>query len=309
MEADCIPSGMELFPAADEEQFIFIKKIIDDCDYYLLIIGGKYGSTTSEGISFTEKEYDYAIEKGLKVIAFVHSNPETLTDGKYETDPGRKASLDLFRARVSKGRLVKHWSKADDLPGLVALSLHKTIKMFPAVGWVRANRATNEETLSELDHVRKENEKIRQELRLLKDSLSPNLQDIATLDEEFTFVINAKVQKRSSGGSPYTVDGSWTDSMSWRNIFGLFGPQLLDHPNDTLAQRRLSDVLAEHFSKPKGRIDDEDFQTLKIQLRALKFVEVELAPTSKGGTALFWRLTPHGDRMMTEFRYKKTAAG
>jgi len=32
MELDCIPAGMELFPAADEEQFEFIKRVIDDCD-------------------------------------------------------------------------------------------------------------------------------------------------------------------------------------------------------------------------------------------------------------------------------------
>jgi len=48
MELDCIPAGMELFPAADEEQFEFIKRVIDDCDYYLLIIGGRYGSTTDQ---------------------------------------------------------------------------------------------------------------------------------------------------------------------------------------------------------------------------------------------------------------------
>ena len=35
----CIPAGMELFPAVDEEQFEFIKSVIDDCDYYLLIVG------------------------------------------------------------------------------------------------------------------------------------------------------------------------------------------------------------------------------------------------------------------------------
>ena len=35
MELDCIPAGMELFPAADEEQFEFIKRVINDCDYYL----------------------------------------------------------------------------------------------------------------------------------------------------------------------------------------------------------------------------------------------------------------------------------
>jgi hypothetical protein len=30
MKMDCIPAGMELFPATDEEQFEFIKRIIDD---------------------------------------------------------------------------------------------------------------------------------------------------------------------------------------------------------------------------------------------------------------------------------------
>src|SRR5262245_66397627 len=57
MELDCIPAGMELFPAADQEQFEFIKRVIDDCDYYLLIVGGRYGSVTPQGISYTEQEY------------------------------------------------------------------------------------------------------------------------------------------------------------------------------------------------------------------------------------------------------------
>ena len=52
---------MELFPATDDEQFEFIKRIIDDCDYYVVIVAGKYGSMTAEGISFTEKEFDYAV--------------------------------------------------------------------------------------------------------------------------------------------------------------------------------------------------------------------------------------------------------
>jgi hypothetical protein len=69
MEMDCIPTEMELFPATDEEQWIFIKKIIDDCDYYLLIIGGRYGSITDEGISYTEKEFDYAREKIYRLFA------------------------------------------------------------------------------------------------------------------------------------------------------------------------------------------------------------------------------------------------
>lgn len=139
MEMDCIPAGMELFPATDEEQWEFIKRIIDDCDYYLLIIGGRYGSTTDEGISYTEKEYDYAVENGLKVIALLHKKPDEIPVGKSDTAPELREKLQAFRDKVSDNRLVKFWTSATELPSLVTLSLSKTIKMFPAIGWVRAS--------------------------------------------------------------------------------------------------------------------------------------------------------------------------
>lgn len=47
LELDCIPSGMELFPAADEAQWSLIKGVIDECDYYILILGGRYGGLSS----------------------------------------------------------------------------------------------------------------------------------------------------------------------------------------------------------------------------------------------------------------------
>ena len=64
LELDCIPSGMELFPAANEDQWSLIKGVIDDCDYYVVVIGGRYGSLGPDGISYTEMEYRYAISRG-----------------------------------------------------------------------------------------------------------------------------------------------------------------------------------------------------------------------------------------------------
>jgi hypothetical protein len=78
LELDCIPSGMELFPAANEDQWSLIKGVIDDCDYYVVVIGGRYGSLGPEGISYTEMEYRYAVSKGKPVIAFLHKEPNSL---------------------------------------------------------------------------------------------------------------------------------------------------------------------------------------------------------------------------------------
>jgi hypothetical protein len=62
LRADCFPSGMELFPAADEEQFEYIKKKIDASDIYILITAGRYGSIHPKTkLSYTEMEYDYAV--------------------------------------------------------------------------------------------------------------------------------------------------------------------------------------------------------------------------------------------------------
>jgi hypothetical protein len=118
LQMDCIPSGMELFPAADEEQWQFIKRVIDDCDYYILIVGGRYGSMTAEGIRYTEKEYDYAVERGLKVLAYVHSSPDDIPFGKSEVMPELRARLIAFRSKVQTGRLVNFWTDPKALPGL-----------------------------------------------------------------------------------------------------------------------------------------------------------------------------------------------
>jgi hypothetical protein len=42
LSLDHFPAGMELFPASDEDQWALIKGVIDDSDYYVLVIGGRY---------------------------------------------------------------------------------------------------------------------------------------------------------------------------------------------------------------------------------------------------------------------------
>lgn len=65
-----IPAGMELFTAGDKSQWDVIKRWIDDSDIYLLILGGRYGSIDkSTGLSYTEMEYNYALEKGKPLFA------------------------------------------------------------------------------------------------------------------------------------------------------------------------------------------------------------------------------------------------
>ncbi len=135
LDMNCIPAGMEFFPAMDVEQFEYIKRLIDDSDYYILIIGGRYGSLTEHGISYTEMEYDYAVKKGIPVIALLHKDLDAIPLGKSEKDDEMRQLLINFREKASTGRLVKWWLNADELCQNVAISLIMTISQFlPLVG-------------------------------------------------------------------------------------------------------------------------------------------------------------------------------
>jgi len=81
---DCIPTGMELFPAADDDSWTHIQRFIARCDYYIVIVGGRYGSTGPTGKSYTEMEYDYEVQAGIPALAFLHKDPGTIPASKTE---------------------------------------------------------------------------------------------------------------------------------------------------------------------------------------------------------------------------------
>ncbi|TAK27004.1 MAG: DUF4062 domain-containing protein [Myxococcaceae bacterium] len=139
LELGCFPAGMELFPASNESQWELIRRVIDDSDYYVLVLAGRYGSTDASGVGYTEMEYDYARSKGIPVLSFVHSDPESIPSRHSEkTDEGRRR-LDLFRKKVLSDKMCKHWKDAGDLGGKVSASVVHALKVSPREGWLRAS--------------------------------------------------------------------------------------------------------------------------------------------------------------------------
>jgi len=299
MEMDCIPAGMELFPAADEEQLAFIKRVIDDCDYYVVIVGGRYGTVGADGVSYTEKEYDYALERGLKVIALLHEEPQTLPMVKSEANPATRERLQAFRSRLADGRLVKFWTKADELPGLVALSLAKTIKTFPAQGWVRAGGLPREELLQEIAELRRQNEKLSTDLRAARAASSPPVANLAELDEKIRLFGTCRV-----GSDRYRRDEEWSVEVTWRELFALLAPFLMDSLNESAVQTRIANDIFEKSSQSgdSPKLNIQVFQTVKVQLLALRLIEARYSKTVQGGVGTFWSLTAHGRSLMFEAR-------
>lgn len=143
LDNDCIPVGMEQFPASEMSQMDYIRKMLKDCDYYILILAGRYGSIDIDGISYTEKEYDYACELGIPVMSFLFQNLNEIPLGKSEQDIVGREKLDKFRKKVSASRLVKYYANIDQLKFHVSNSIYRCIKDYPAKGWIRNEENSN----------------------------------------------------------------------------------------------------------------------------------------------------------------------
>jgi hypothetical protein len=156
----CIPAGMELFPATDDDQWTLIKREIDQSDYYIMISAGKYGSVhPTENKSFTQMEYEYAVSKGKPVIAFLHKDPGKLAVDKIEVDADRRQELEAFRG-LAMSRHCKMWDSCDSLAKAVYQSIHSVMREKPSPGWVRATGVYDESEMLALKnrHLQLENE-------------------------------------------------------------------------------------------------------------------------------------------------------
>ena len=168
------PIGMEMFSAADEDQWEIIKETIDSSDYYVLIIGKRYGSIIDhgpeKGISYTEKEYRYAKSIDLPILAYI-KNDTAITADNVDDDPEKIKKLQVFKDDITKGREVKWFSSIDQLGTEVTLSLHKEMKRKKRPGWIRGDAVDIEKSLSEIVELSKKNRELSEENLNLRGEL------------------------------------------------------------------------------------------------------------------------------------------
>lgn len=178
--ADCIPAGMEAFVATTEEQFNIIKKVIDFCDYYVLILGKRYGSINLEtGLSYTEMEYEYAVSKGIPVLVFALDDTVVVSADKEEKDAESKRRLAVFKEKAMKNRLASIWKDGGDLSGKVAIAIMKAKEEIARPGWIRGDSYPTE-SLERIVKLQEENKAMSEEIAYLKNEVTkleqiPNL--------------------------------------------------------------------------------------------------------------------------------------
>lgn len=303
LNAKYIPAGMEMFVASNDEQFKYIKKIIDTCDYYILIVGARYGSiNSSTGKSFTEQEYDYAVEKGIPVLAFFHDNPYNLPVEK--RDDENRELLDQFKSKVSDGRLCKMWHTSSELISSVIISLVEEVANNPQIGWTRGSVEDSVELLSQINDLRKEKGDIEKSYKDLKKKYNELIEqriDIASGSEKY-IIQGIKVISKSEEFKLIRYKENRNITLTWDEIFSAVAPYLTAPIDFQRFKDYFVKAINTAYNADITYINGDCAQTVKIQLCALGLIKCYQKKLYKSGLAEAIEITEKGSRYLIDIK-------
>lgn len=310
LELDCFPAGMELFPASDDEKWDLIRSVVDDSDYYVLIIGGRYGSVDEEGVSYTEREYDYAVASGTPVLAFLHQDPDGLPARDTEKEEAGQLKLEAFREKVAARSICKYWSTATDLGSVLSRSLVKTIKASPGKGWLRADLAMTPEQQLEVEQLRRRVLELEAEQTQLRYE-APDGTDVFAQADDAT-VLGFGVDARMPG--VYSTKYTYEVELSWDEIFAAIGPAMFDEASERALMSLVNDRIRskgyqqtqkaiakatkqaiDSVSLSDFQVQQDSFDKIKVQFVALKMIEKSKKRHGVNDKGTYWSLTPYGE--------------
>lgn len=310
-----VPEGMELFPASSQKQFQFIKRIIDRCDYYVVIVGGRYGTLADDNVSYTELEYEYAIEKSVPRLAFLHRDPDKIESGKSEKRAENIERLQRFRDRLSDSGLVDFWDGPDDLAAKVVIALGQESTLNPGTGWVRGNMAADPNVYQELEAIRKERDDLKNQIVEENFSFPGWLPPLA---ENFNVEFRLEIVKSSLRGTDrknnIEFSKDYTVQLNWNLIFStcanyLYKPIketrfydtcLVSISNSFIKDKDIPDVdnrgsYAEMLRKKVGSsLNYEDIRDAFVGYGLMTHTTIQV----EGKSSSFFELTDKGKRYL-----------
>lgn len=321
LNLDHLPAGMEMFPAANADQMTLIRRVIDESDYYVVVVAGRYGSVDAEGISYTEQEYDYAVQTGKPILGFVHGDPDRIEVGKTDQNDAARKKLAEFRKKV-ESRMVRHFTSPAELGGHVTTSLVRAIKDDPGIGWVRGDHAMTAETQRELSTLRERLALAERELMVAQVALADDARtDVRSLlqgSDEVRIPLRLTTLDHILDADMPTIDRDVT--TTWDELFADLGPKMLGeastvklmsavgahlaarsnlHPGQYLARRLDSTGGLRGIT---GGVAQEDWDKIQLQYEALGLMELGQRQRDPTDYGIYLRLTERGHQHLIDLR-------
>lgn len=291
----CIPVGMEYFPAANDDQYTVIQKLISKCDYYIVIVGGKYGSIDKKtNKSYTQLEYEYATNVGIPVAAFIREDLGSLPSNLVDDS----TALENFR-RLIKKRLCSFWKEPYQLAFEVGKSMDYLFENNPREGWVRSSEISSAEANKEILKLQKENRLLLKELSQYRSPLA-----VSSLSCDEDKVVLSVKNRILDYGEPVRLE------TTWNKLFSYLSNDLLSSATKKQLHRTIENLIFEKYPNLQSMfivLDSDYLDQILIQFMALGWIETHVGEEYGSGSSTYYSLTKIGlDKMLNQKALRKS---
>lgn len=293
-----IPVGMEMFSAADDEQWQIIARHIDESDYYAVVAAHRLGSLTEDGISYTRKEYEYARDKGIPILGFVLDDKASWPADRVDTNSRTQKALQEFKALIRE-KPVSFWSNAEDLYGKFSVALMKAMTANPREGWIRASAAgSGPEVTAEIIRLSAENAKLRGRLEAAEEAAGKEHK------EELRRVVDTLFATQRTPNYRYTSRGEWQEDreVSLFDVFlALAQEMMVEASVKSLASTLAMEIRADH-DQGWDIVALNQLRGLLADLMTLDLVQPSTRKHAVSDASEYWTLTSVGIEVLKQIR-------
>lgn len=282
----------------------FARRQIDDCDYFILMLGSRYGELSASGVSYMHLEYIYAVTKQKPILVLMYEAPESRADEFQDKTPEGKLKFLDFRRQLQRERdMVMTFRDLRDLEIAIRHTMPQFLNRYPAQGWIRPNQ-------QQVQQLQDENEQLRQKLLQLEQQprMTTTPQRVADLPqvqghEEITFDYKVHAYQ----------DGNFRElrphrQMTWNDLLMVIGPGfspampedsfakiLNDYLNST-ALADVRDVMPRAHAVARCQVNIRALHMIKTQFKNNAWI----VPVGRDDRQrILWELSAAGERQLS----------
>jgi predicted DNA binding CopG/RHH family protein len=305
----CLPTTVEAHTQS-LSTMVNIRRRIDDCDYFLLLVGSRYGSLMPSGVSYTHMEYVYAATKQKPILVLMHESPETRAEDLQEQKVEGKLKFGDFRKVLQREREhIVYWRDAKDLASALHNAIPALLRRHPTVGWARiskdgvARAPANAELEKECELLRKRVKELEAEREKWLSSAVGSTENLAKGEDLLDVVYRCKAY---AGGNCQDVNGK--TRLSWNELLVSFGSNLLQAQTEEFMAAKINERLQKNalveiqkeYPKTHAVVDVQispsSFNAIKMQFRVLGVIQ---RVTRDNDQKQWWQMTAVGERNLT----------
>jgi hypothetical protein len=301
MELGHIPVMADYLDNTAKNSQSLLKKIIEECDYFIALAAHKYSSSDGEVLPLVA-QCSIAAKKGIPVLALVIDDKARSKPAKKEKEEALVRKLNDFKAKLREGPC-ESWLNIPDLCQKAQSLLVQELNINARSGWQRAEKLIEPAVANELSRLSSENDALRRQVKIDDGEAAIKLR------EELKHAMKVLALNKVTLSFYYASGENWENSRQFRyiRIFNLLVPELELNKNTAEISRFLGTVLNPDLDKTVRKdypTPSNSIKKIMADFSMLKLVRC-INEEEKGAGNEIWEITEYGKELFSAYRMRQ----